>query len=124
MAKHSLLEMLNAIEDNCTFMSSWKDWIILRSLGDYPILGRIAERQSLLTRSKALVRSTNAIFNGCLCFLHFSCIFVTEKIMSIMHLFVRNPDSTPILDIPYSKEPRRSSGSNNVPTMLRRNIPR
>ena len=54
------------------FMSSWKDLMMLRSLGGHPILGRILKRPSLLTRSKAFVRSMKATKSGCLCSLHFS----------------------------------------------------
>ncbi len=38
-------------------MSSWKDTIILRSLGRHPILWSTAKRPFLLTESKAFVRS-------------------------------------------------------------------
>ena len=54
------------------FMSLWKDLMMLRSLGGHPILGRILKRSSLLTRSKAFVRSMKATKSGYLCSLHFS----------------------------------------------------
>lgn len=41
-----------------------------------PILSRILNILSLFTRSNAwIVRSVKAMYNGCLCFRHFSCIF-------------------------------------------------
>ena len=43
------------------FMSSWKDLMMLRSLGVQSIFGRILKSPSLLTRSKALARSMKAI---------------------------------------------------------------
>ena len=57
------------------FMSSWKDLMMLRSLDGHPILGRISKRPSLLTRSKAFMRSMKATKSGCLCSLHFSWSF-------------------------------------------------
>ena len=42
------------------FTSSWKDLMMLRSLGGHSIMGRILKRPSLLTRLKAFVRSMKA----------------------------------------------------------------
>ena len=55
----TLLHMLKAadvelLKTTVPFMSSWKDMMMLRSLGGHPILGRILKRPSLLTRSKPL----------------------------------------------------------------------
>ena len=41
------------------FMSSWNDFTMPRSLGGQPILPSTLKRSSLLTKSKAFVRSTN-----------------------------------------------------------------
>ena len=73
------------------FMSSWKDLMMLRSLGGHPILGRILKRPSLLTRSKAIVRSMKAMKSGCLSSLHFSWSCLSEKIMSTVDLLARKP---------------------------------
>ena len=73
------------------FMSSWKDLMMLRSLGGHPILRRILKRPSLLTRSKAFVRSIKATEGGCLCSLHFSWSCLSEKIMSTVDLLARKP---------------------------------
>ena len=55
--------------------------MVLRSLGGHSILGRILKRPSLLTRSKAFVRSMKATKSGCLCSLHFSWSCLREKII-------------------------------------------
>ena len=72
----------------CTvpFMSSWKDVIILRSLGGggHPILCKRAKRPCRLTKSKASVRSMKAMYSGCLCSQHFSCSCLREKIISMV----------------------------------------
>ena len=44
-----------------SFMSSWKDVIILRSLGEHQILSKRVKRPCLLTKSKALVSSMKAM---------------------------------------------------------------
>ena len=73
------------------FMSSWKDLMMLRSLGGHPILGKILKRPSLLTRSKASVRSMKALKSDCLCSLHFSWSCLSQKIMSTVDLLARKP---------------------------------
>ena len=90
------LRMLKAadVESSKTtvpFMSSWEGLMMLRSLGGHPILGRILKRPSLLTRSKAFVKSMKAMKSGCLCSLHFSWSCLSEKIMSIVDLLARKP---------------------------------
>ena len=62
---------------------SWKDDTILRSVGGHPIFFRIVNNLSLLTKSKALVRSMKAMYSGLCCSLHFSCSCLREKTMSI-----------------------------------------
>ena len=57
MLKAASVELLKT---TVPFMSSWKDLKMLRSLGGYSVLGRILKRPSLLTRSKAYVRSMKA----------------------------------------------------------------
>ena len=72
------------IELHCPFMSVRKDFIRLCSFGGQPILSRALNRLSLLTRSKALVRSMNAMHSSFFCSLHFSWSCWSEKTMSII----------------------------------------
>ena len=55
---------------------------MLISLAGQNTLSRILSRPSLLTRSKAYVRSVKAIYNDIFCSLHFSCSCFSE-IMSM-----------------------------------------
>ena len=63
-------------------MLLWKDSRKVRSFGGQPIGGRILKRSSLLTRSKALVKSMKAMKRACCCSLRFFCSCLTEKIVS------------------------------------------
>ena len=59
----------------------WKDCVMLSSAGGHPIFFRILNNLSLLTKSKALVRSTKAMYSGLHCSLHFSGSCLREKTM-------------------------------------------
>ena len=72
-------------------ISLWKAVIILRSLEGHPILWSRVDSPFLLTKSRALVRSIKAMYNGYLCSRHFSCSCPSEKIMSIVDLPALNP---------------------------------
>ena len=72
-------------------MLLWKDSRKLRTFGGLPIRGRILKRPSLLTRSKALVKSMKTMKRGCCCSLHFSCSYLTEKIISTVERWDRKP---------------------------------
>ena len=72
-------------------MSWWKEVMTTRRLGGHPIFWRIWKSPLLLTKSKALVRSTNAMNNGCCCSRHFSCSWQREKIMSTVDLPALKP---------------------------------
>ena len=65
---------------------SWKDDIMLRSVGGHPIFFKILNHPSLLTKSKALVRSMKAMYSGLHCSLQFSCSCLRKKTMSIVDL--------------------------------------
>lgn len=95
-------------------ISSWKDVIILRSLDGHPILCRRVNRPFLLIRSKALVRSINAIYSGFLYSRHFSCSCLSEKIVSIVDLPALNraeprgtpfPLTSPTCSTPHGQRP-------------------
>ena len=62
---------------------SWKDDVMLRSVGGHPIFFRIFNNLSLLTKLKALVRSMKAMYSGLHSSLHFSHSCLREKTMSI-----------------------------------------
>ena len=66
------------------FMLMWKDFTMLKMLGGQPIFYNIANSNSLLIRSKTLVKSMKAIYKGTVCSLHLSCSCRREKIMSVM----------------------------------------
>ena len=51
----------------------------LRSFGGQPIFRRIFNRPSLLTKSKALVRSLKATYRGMFCSLNYSCSWQREN---------------------------------------------
>ena len=55
-------------------------------LKGHPILCRRVNRPFLVTRSKALVRSIQAMYKGLLCLRHLSYSCLNEKIMSIVDL--------------------------------------
>ena len=73
------------------YISSWKPVIILRSLEGHPILRSRVTSPFLLTKSKALVRSINAMYNGPLCSRNFFSTCLSEKIMSIVDLLALSP---------------------------------
>lgn len=58
MSNESDAEPLKTI---VSFMSSWNDLMMLRSLGGHPILGRILKRPSLLIRS---IEGLREIYEG------------------------------------------------------------
>ena len=71
------LQMQKASEEtpsNSTnlFMSVLYDWTTFRSFDGSPILARIRNIPSRLTRSKAFVRSVKAVSSDCICSMHFS----------------------------------------------------
>ena len=67
--------------------------MMLRSFGGHPtcILSRRVKRPFLLTKSKALVRSMNAIYSGCLCSRHFSCSCPRENTMLMVDRLALKP---------------------------------
>ncbi|KAL8572201.1 hypothetical protein ACOMHN_049377 [Nucella lapillus] len=85
------------------FMSSWREEIVLRSLGGHPIFCRGVNRPALLTRSNALVRSTKAMNRGRLCSRHFSCSCLRENIISIVDLSARNPHCRQLQFVRYNR---------------------
>ena len=64
---------------------------MLKSFGGHPIFNNIANSPSLLTRSKALVRSMKALYKRRFRSLHFSCSCRTEKIISVVERLDLNP---------------------------------
>ena len=64
---------------------------MLKRIGTHPIFNNIANSPSLVTRSKALVRSMKAIYKGTFCSLHFSCSCRTQQIMSVVKRSDLNP---------------------------------
>ena len=64
---------------------------MLRSVGGHPIFFKVLNNPSLLTKSKALVRSMKAMYSGSHCSLHFSCSCLREKTMSIVDLPALKP---------------------------------
>ena len=70
---------------------SWKDLMKLRSFGGQPIRCKMSNRPSLLTMSKAFVRSIKAMKRGLCCSQHFSCSCLREKIISTIDQFGRKP---------------------------------
>ena len=75
-------------ESTSPVMSSW-NWRI--NLVRHPSLDRITQRASLLTVSKAFVGSMKTPTRSIFCSMHFSCTWRTEKIMSVVLRFGRNP---------------------------------
>lgn len=88
--------------------TSWKSSLKV-FLGGHPVL----KRPSLLTRSKAFIRSMKVILNGCLCFIHFCCSW-RERIMSVVALLVH----TAILGRPSEQVHGGSSWQNKVVHLL------
>ena len=74
-------------ESTCPVMSSWNWRIRFMNLVGHISLDRITQRVSLLTVSKAFVRSMKTATRS----MHFSCTWCTEKIMSVVLRFGRNP---------------------------------
>ena len=74
-----------------SFVSSGRPLMMLRSLSGHLIVGRILDRPSLLTRSKAFVRSMKATKSFCRCSLHFSCSCWRENTISMVELLDRKP---------------------------------
>ena len=64
---------------------------MLRGVGGHPTFFRILNTLSLLTKSKALVRSMKAMYSGLGCSLHFSCSCLRERTMSIVDLTALKP---------------------------------
>ena len=89
----------------------WKDFTILKRLGGQPIFSNIAHSHSLLTRSKALVRSMKSIYKGTFCSLHFSYGCRTKKIMSVVERWDLNPHCD--LDIHFRPTSVGEEGSSN-----------
>lgn len=56
---------------NVLFMFRWKNSIRLCSYSGHPILGRILNRPSLLSKSNAFVKSIKVMYRGMFCSLHF-----------------------------------------------------
>ena len=71
-----------------SFISSWKDLIILRRFGGQPIFRSILKSPGF-TRSK--VRSMNEMHSDCLCSLQFSRNFLMENILSIVDCLALKP---------------------------------
>ena len=96
-----VLKCLDTFPSCCTVphILLWNDSMRLFSFSGHPILVRILNKPSLLTRSKAFVRSMNELCNGILFSLHFSCIWRTEKIIST----VDRPKRTPHCDSGYTR---------------------
>ena len=78
-------------ESTCPVMPLWNWRTRFTNLVGQPNLDRITQRASLLTVSKAFVRSMNMAKRSIFCSMHFSCSWRTEKIMSVVLRFERNP---------------------------------
>ena len=70
------------LERTCPVMSSWKSLIIDKNFGEHPMCSRTVHRASLLTVSKALVRSMKTKNRRMFCSMHFSWSCLMAKIMS------------------------------------------
>ena len=81
-------------ESTCPVMTSWNWRIRLTNLVGHPSLDRITQMASLLTASRAFVRSMKTATGSIFCSMHFSCTWRTEKIMSVVLQFGRNPHWT------------------------------
>ena len=68
---------------------------MLKRFGGHQIFNSIANSRSLLTRSKALVRSIKAIKKSRFCSLHFSCSCSTEKNIPVVQRLDINPHWIP-----------------------------
>ena len=114
-----------AVGADCALMLSWKDSIILRSFGKQPILRNRVKRPPLLTKSKALVRSMNAMYNGRLGSRHFSCSCPNENIMSTVDLPARKPHcASGYIHSASISNLFSTTRAKTFPTMLRSDIPR
>ena len=67
------------LKTSVPFILDCKNLKMLSSFGGQSIFGKILNGPSLLTKSKALVRSMKALKSGCCCSLHFSCSCREEK---------------------------------------------
>ena len=74
-------------ESTCPVMSPWNWRIRFTNLVGYPSLDRITQRASVLTVSKAFVRSMKTATRSIFCSMYFSCTWRTEKIMSVVLWF-------------------------------------
>ena len=72
------------------FMFLWNDLITLSRMGGHQILLRIWNSLSLLTKSKAFIRSVKVMYRGFLCILH-SCCKCLREIMLIIDHSALNP---------------------------------
>ena len=70
---------------------SRNDLMELRSFRRQLINGRILKSPALLTKSKAFVRSINAMKRDCCCSRHFSWSCLSEKIISTLERLERKP---------------------------------
>ena len=75
-----------------TFMELAENGEKLGRGGAQPRRARIFHSPSQLTVSKASVRSTKAAYRPMVCSLHFSCICISTKIMSMVPLLDLNPN--------------------------------
>ena len=62
---------------------SWSSWRMMRNFGVQPRRASIFHSLTRLTVSKALVRSMKTAYRPMFCSLHFSCICLSTKTMSI-----------------------------------------
>ena len=99
----------------------WKDYTMLKRLGGHPIFSNIANSPSLLTRSKALVRSIKPIYKGMFCSLHFTSSCRIEKIISVVERLALNPhwDSRYTVSASFCKR-GRTTRAKALPTIPRR----
>ena len=73
-------------------MSSWKELIDCKRVGEQPIFSTIFLRDPQLTISKAFIRSTNVMNSGFLWSLRVSCSWLSVKTMSAKNQLALNPD--------------------------------
>lgn len=66
-------------------MSSWKEMTISSSLGEKVIFRSSLKSPLVLTRSKALLKSINAVQSDFCCSQHFSCNWHSEIISTVDH---------------------------------------
>ena len=75
----------------CPCMPLWKDCMILINFSGQPIFLSTCQSPNLFTESKALVRSMKTMYRSRFCSLHFSCICLAAKIMSVVPRPARKP---------------------------------